>query len=321
MDSGDDPVAELEATIPLPGAATPQTPAPGATAKPSRRRAVLAWLGLTAVLATAVVGSNVFSVRDRLFGSAIPEAAPAVASRDAFHAVRPQAPVRTTLRSNPWWQDVTTLKGTGSATAWPFTIDKSAIQWRLTARCRSGRLVVLAPGRPKPLVDTACTGAATVAETTVRRRAMRLKVSGAGAWSLDVSQQIDAPLIEPPLPAMTAPSVRKVATGRFYKVDKTGTGTLTLYRQTGGRHVLRLERFFVTPTSDLELRLSTSRAPHTTAQYVRSRSVLVRRLDVTAGSMNFTVPADIDPADYRSLVIWCAATASAYAAASLGPAS
>lgn len=315
----DDPAADLASNAAPPDGVQPKIPPPAPTAATPRKRSALAWLGLVVVLAAAIVASNTFSVRDRLFGTAVPEAAPAVASRDAFQPVPSKAPVRTSLRSNPWWQAVTTLKGTGSATASPFTIVKAAIQWRLTASCVSGRLVVRSPGRPKPLIDATCGGAAIVVEIPVGTGATRLEVQAAGPWRLAVAQQIDAPLIESPLPAMAAASTRKVATGRFYKVDKTGTGTVTSYRLADGHHVLRLEHFFVTPTVDLEVHLSTSRAPRTTAQYIRSRSVLVRRLDVTAGSLNLAVPAGVDPSRFGSLVIWCAATASVYAAASLRP--
>lgn len=37
--------------------------------------------------------------------------------------------------------------------------------------------------------------------------------------------------------------------------------------------------------------------------------------------MNFAVPAEVDPAQYRSVVIWCPLIDSAYAAATLVPGS
>jgi len=304
-------VAELKQPVRPPDAEQPALHVPAA----ARRRPVVAWLGLVAVIVGAVLGSNVFSVRDQLFGSAIPEPAAPVASRDAFSAVRPTAHAPTKLRSQPWFQDITTLSGTGPAGTRQFTIVDDAIQWRLGASCDSGRLVVRAPGRPEPILDTACppsgTGYANGAGT------MRLDVQADGPWRLRVAQQIDAPLVEPPLRAMTAPGATKLATGSFYKVDKTGKGTVTIYRQADGRYSLRLERFFVTPTADLEVRLSPRKAPRTSRDYTSAPSKLVAKMDVTAGSLNFVVPAGVDPTQFGSVVIWCAATASAYAAASL----
>lgn len=288
---------------------------PAVTASTPSGRPIFAWLGLIALILSAVLGSNAFSVRDRLFGSAIPAPAAPVASRDAFATVQQGARTPTTLRSQAWWQDVTTLSGAGAGAVTPFTIGDDAIQWRLKGDCRSGRLVVRAPGRRKPIIDAAC--AQDMVGLTSGTGAMRLQVQADGPWRLAVSQQIDAPLVEPPLKAMTAPGARKVAAGSFYKIDKTGKGTVTIFRQADGRYSLRLDRFFVSPTSDLEVRLSTRRAPRTSPQYISSRSELVSRMDVTAGSLNYLVPAGIDPTQFESVVIWCAATASAYAAASL----
>jgi len=67
------------------------------------------------------------------------------------------------------------------------------------------------------------------------------------------------------------------------------------------------------------LRLSTHSAPRSTRDYTSARSKLVSFLDVTAGSLNFSVPAGVDPTRFRSVVIWCAATAQVYAAAKLRP--
>ena len=43
-------------------------------------------------------------------------------------------------------------------------------------------------------------------------------------------------------------------------------------------------------------------------------SVWAAPLDVTTGSLNFTLPPDVNPARYRSVVVWCPIIDSAYAA-------
>ena len=60
-------------------------------------------------------------------------------------------------------------------------------------------------------------------------------------------------------------------------------------------------------------------APHSTDEVAHATSKSVVSLDVTAGSMNFTVPPGINPTQYRSVVIWCDRLYSAYAAATLTP--
>ncbi|MEW6154123.1 MAG: DM13 domain-containing protein [Actinomycetota bacterium] len=222
----------------------------------------------------------------------------------------------TQLRSQPWWQDVTTVEGTGTATASPFTVVPNAVQWRIKGTCQSGRLVVVAAGHRRPIVDAPCTGEVTGFGTT--SGPVALQVTADGPWRLAVAQQIDSPLVEPSLPAMAAPGAVVVGRGSFYGIDKTGVGTVTIFRQADGKYSLRLDDFFVSPTADLELRLSTLEAPKTSQEYLNNgSSELVVMMDVTAGSLNYPVPEGIDPTKYKSVVIWCAPILSAYAAASL----
>ena len=118
---------------------------------------------------------------------------------------------------------------------------------------------------------------------------------------------------------MTAAGAASLATGTFYKIDQQATGTVTSYRLPNGSHALRLDDFFVSPNAELEVRLSPLPAPQTTDEYTAAPSELVTKLDVTTGSLNFEVPASIDPARFRSVVIWCQLVNSAYGAATLGP--
>jgi len=171
------------------------------------------------------------------------------------------------------------------------------------------------PKYGKTLVDAACSKGDFAYGT--HSGDMSLAVTADGPWRLEVAQQVDTPLVEPPLPAMTDPGAVKVASGSFYKIDKTGIGKATVYHQADGRYSIRLEDFFVTPNVDLQLRLSTLEAPHTSQEFSNAHSELVATMDVSAGSLNYTVPDGIDPTKFRSIVIWCAPVNSAYAGATL----
>lgn len=295
--------------------APPAPPAP-------RSRQVLSLLGLFAVVASALVGGNLLGIRERLWGSENPSARPAAGSRVAGDAA-PAGDTPTTvaprdssvLRSQPWWQGLTKLEGTGSTTAAPFDVAADAVQWRVKWTCVTGKLVVRAPGQRRPVVDAACPGSNT--GYGVRTGAVALQVTADGPWTMTVDQQVDLPLVEPPLPVMSAPGTRMVLTGSLYRIDQVGTGTVNIYRTAAGSYVLRLDQFFVTANIDLELRLTPLEAPRTTEQYMASPSVWAAPLDVTTGSLNFTLPADVDPTRYRSIVVWCPIIDSAYAAATL----
>ena len=281
--------------------------------RPGRQRS--AWLAVVVLAVVCVVGSNAFLIRDRLLGTALPDPVAPVTSRAADGPSVGEQPERVSLRSAPWWQAVTAVEGTGSTTSVPFSIDPRAIEWRVTWSCSAGRLVVREPGQ-RPLVDAQCpqgVGHAT------RRGQANLEVTAEGPWRIEVEQRLDTPLVEPLLPAMTAPGTKALAAGSFYKVDRVGTGDLTIYDQADGRYSVRLDDFWSTPTASLQLRLSTAESPKTTAEYLSSRSQLLTVLDVTAGSLNYTAPAGVDPPEFRSVVIWNPSDNSAYAAARLEP--
>lgn len=285
------------------------------TATAAARRG-LTMLGLVALGASALFGANVFGVRDRVLGTATPP--PKRVAVSPFAAVKTAAtPQKTVLRSYPWWQRVTRLHGDAATTA-AFAIDSGATQWRVRWRCSEGRLLVRAAELATPVVDGACPGQGTGLAT--RTGSTRLAVSASGPWRIRVDQQIDVPLVEPPLPAMTAPGTTTVAAGDFHRIDQSTAGRLRMYRLAGGRYALRLEDFYVTPNVDLELRLSPLAAPASTRQFESAPSRLLAPLPITAGSLNFRVPAGVDPTRYRSVVVWCPPVHSAYAYAPLAPA-
>jgi len=271
-------------------------------------------LGLAVLTASLVVGADLFGTREALLGSAAPPPRAAASSRDPFSRVdTSRPPVKTVLRSYPWWQEVARLQGAkGTPT---FEISDDASQWRVSWECRRGRFVVRSAAAAKPLIDAPCAGRRTTEITKNPDGA--LQIAANGPWRARVEQQVDVPLVEPPLPAMSAQGTRKVANASFYRIDQVGRGRATIYRLPSGRYALRLRDFYVTPNVDLELRLSSLRAPKTTRQYLRAPSKRVAPLDISAGSMNFVLPAGIDPGRYRSIVVWCPLITSAYAAATL----
>jgi hypothetical protein len=278
----------------------------------STLRQVVSAVGLLVLAASFVVGADLFGVRGALFGKATP---PPRASAFSRVAGAPAATTKSVLRSQPWWQQVGRFRGEGTSAANLFRISEGAIQWRATWSCQSGRFIVRAAGEKQPLIDEPCAARGTK-ELTNRPRGA-LQVVANGRWTVRVEQQVDVPLVEPPLTTMTAASTRTAATGSFYRIDQVGRGRLTIYRLANGRYALRLSNFYVTANIDLEIRFHPLRKPRTTRQYLSAPSKLVAPLDVTTGSMNFLVPAGVDPRRYGSVVIWCPLITSAYAAATL----
>lgn len=291
-------------------------PDPHSEHGPAGRR-IVAGLALVALAASLVVGGNLAGLRDKVVGSAVPPARPAVFSRVAEASDVPGHARKTVLRSQPWWQTLRVLSGSSAATA-ELPVDRDAIQWRVRWRCQAARrLVIGASTQSRPIVDAACPGSGI--GSGARPGAARLSVAADGPWRLRVEQQLDVPLEEPPLAAMSEPDASRIARGDVYGIDRKGQGRLTLFRLPDRRYALRLDRFYVSPNIDLEIRLSRLRAPRSTREFRRAPSVRIAPLDVTTGSMNVVLASGIDPTRFRSAVIWCPPVASAYAAATLRP--
>lgn len=198
-----------------------------------------------------------------------------------------------------------------------FNVADGAVQWRVRWTCQSGHIAIVVPARSRPVADADCPRGATGYGNTTG--SVSLQVRADRPWEMQIDQQVDVPLDVPPLPATAAPGAVRVATGPFYRIDQTGTGTATIYRLGDGTSALRLDAFFVTANSELEVKLSSAEEPKTSDQFLAAPSALVAPLEVTTGSLNFILPAHMDPTQYKSVVIWCRLIDSAYSAATLRP--
>lgn len=260
------------------------------------------------VAGSAVYGANLFGIRDRIEPVAkIPT--------PAAHGVPPSGNGQPVLASYPWWQPVTTLQGTGSETE-TVAIGGGALQWRVQWSCQTGHLTVTAhPAAPTQLASASCPGNGE--QITVSTGSVTLDVAASGPWTLRVDQQVDVPLEQTPLPAMSAPGAVAISTGTFYAIDQNGSGTATIFRLADGSYALRLDNFFASPNTGLQIQLSTQASPHSDGDVTGSQIAVVTDLTQTAGSFNFTIPSGIDPTRYHSLVVWCVNLRTAYAAANL----
>jgi hypothetical protein len=284
-----------------------------------RVRRLLSAAGVAIVAVAAIFGGDVFGVRESVLGSATPAPRPVAVSPFATVDTHSGHRAQSVLTSQPWWQGVRDLSGgTTTSTGATFNIGGSVSQWRARWACRAGRLVVAVSGQSRPLVDAGCPGTGIAYAT--RTGQMGLRVSAGGPWTLRVDQEVDVPLVEPPLAAMGAPGSAVVSRGTFYGIDQKSIGRIVAYRLASGRYALRLSNFYVSPNVDLQIRFDPLPAPHSTHQFLSTKSVLVAPLPVTAGALNFLVPRSLDPTAYRSVVIWCPLIVSAYAGASLTPA-
>jgi hypothetical protein len=224
-----------------------------------------------------------------------------------------------TRKSQPYWAPVVTIEGTGNTTSKAFTIDNGALQWRVSWHCETAPFTIVsvnaAGQEARRKVADALSCPMDSQGFAADKGAQTLKVATAGAWKATVEQQLEVPLIEP-APAGLA-SAKVLGTAKVHNLDREGEGTAKIYELADGSRLIRLEDFFVSLNSDLELRLSELADPKSTEAAANAPFKVVAPLKATVGTMNYPVPKDIDVSRYSSIVIWCEITRNAYAAATI----
>lgn len=108
----------------------------------------------------------------------------------------------------------------------------------------------------------------------------------------------------------------EVATGDFVSLDHRTAGTLRVLDRGGGSRVVRLEGLMTDNGPDLFLYVSTNPVDGREAAF-DDEFVNLGRLKGNQGDQNYDLPADVDLADYASVVIWCDRFDSAFGAAPL----
>ncbi len=234
---------------------------------------------------------------------------------DPFKEVRQDSEKPAVTRAAPRWERAALLTGTGQAGR-SVSILSGAIQWRARWKCAGSGSFALAGPDGLSLARGRCPGRAT-GPTAATTGTQRLAVRTEGAWRVEVEQQVDAPLREPPLRSMASADTRVLSAAPFYGVERGGGGKVTLYRLASGRLALRLEDFETSPNSDLFVWVSRAARPRTTRSAFRSPHVTIAPLKSTLGDQNYLLPETVRERDVRSIVIWCDPVRIAYAAAAM----
>lgn len=240
------------------------------------------------------------------------------AQADPFRAIPEDTVVAPADKAAPRWEPAARFSGSGAATK-TVNIAEGAIQWRARWRCEnSGRFAITiapAPRSGSARAGGECPGRGEHAWVTSGRR--ELRVAASGPWRIEVEQEVDTALHEPPLDAMKAPDAKVLARGDFYEIDRRGSGSASLYRLPGGRLALRMEDFTTEANTDLFVWLSEARRPRNTRAVFRAPHIEVGGLKSTLGDQNYMLPRDLDTSKIRSIVIWCEPVQNAYTAAPL----
>jgi hypothetical protein len=134
---------------------------------------------------------------------------------------------------------------------------------------------------------------------------------------MEDAADVDSPADEPISVPMQEPSTLALLTGDFRDEDRLhrGSGQATVYRLEDGSNVLRLGDFNVTNGPDLFVLLMKDPEGRDKDQgYVE-----LSRLKGNRGNQNYDIPSDIEPSEYRAVMIYCRAFSVVFSTAPLTP--
>jgi hypothetical protein len=121
----------------------------------------------------------------------------------------------------------------------------------------------------------------------------------------EVQAEVTATPTTVAIEAVPADAPIVVGLGEFQDGDgfHQGSGNATLFQGPDGAYLLRFDDFTVTNGPDLHVLLSTNPAP---SDHASLDSYLdLGSLKGNIGSQNYTLPADIDVTQFKSVVIYC----------------
>ena len=101
---------------------------------------------------------------------------------------------------------------------------------------------------------------------------------------------------------------RTLASGVLISHEHATSGTVKLVRLADGSHVVRLENLDTSNGPDLRVWLTDAPVREGRAGwhvFDDGAYVSLGKLKGNKGSQNYPVPADVDPADFTSVSIWC----------------
>jgi hypothetical protein len=125
-----------------------------------------------------------------------------------------------------------------------------------------------------------------------------------------------APATPAPASTIVPPTTAPPAASMFVSLDHTTRGNVVLLADAARQRFLRFEELDTSNGPDLKVYLSTNPIDGPEGQF-DDDFVDLGRLQGNVGNQNYAIPADVDLARFRSVVIWCDRFNSAFGAAAL----
>lgn len=145
-------------------------------------------------------------------------------------------------------------------------------------------------------------------------------IDATGELPSDLVNMQDVPdtIMEEAMPEEnTAPE--QITQGTFIGADRfhQGSGMAALYTLEDGSSIVRFEDFEVTNGPDLHVLLTEHPNPQNRSDIHSGEYIDLGQLKGNVGNQNYTLPSDIDPQTFSSVVIYCEPFSVVFATASL----
>ena len=98
---------------------------------------------------------------------------------------------------------------------------------------------------------------------------------------------------------------KTIASGSWQKKASSASGSWKIVKEGGKRYIELSDDFKVSSAPDLKIFLSPLSSGEAASKTATRDSVFVARLPRSRGASRVEIPAGVDLADYRSVVIWC----------------
>ena len=140
-----------------------------------------------------------------------------------------------------------------------------------------------------------------------------LVIAGIGGWyafrpeRLFIDQTVNEtlPAVTEVMASDASAEPAVLASGQFHSNAHETRGTASIYRLPDGSRVLRLTGFETSNGPDVQVYLVASTDVTDDATVKQVGFVNVGALKGNIGDQNYTIPADLDLAKFRSVTIWC----------------
>ena len=96
-----------------------------------------------------------------------------------------------------------------------------------------------------------------------------------------------------------------LSVSEWISIGHPGTGTVLVYRQPDGSHVVRFEDLDVSNGPDLLVILSAAPLVDDRAAYSEAAYLSLGDLKGNQGNQNYIVPAEVNLDEYQTVAIWC----------------